>query len=54
MLILVGVTINFTLNGGLITKAKQAASQTQIEADKEILMLEALRNNRHKWRITFR
>ncbi len=42
MLILVGVTINYSLNGGLITKAKEAASQTQIEADKEILMLEAL------------
>ena len=50
MLILVGVTINYSLNGGLIQKAKEAKEQTQIEADKEALMMEALRNNRYKWR----
>ena len=38
MLILVGATINFALNGGLINKAKQAAKQTQIQSDREMLM----------------
>ena len=38
MLILVTVTINFALNGGIITKAKQASSQMQIEADREALL----------------
>ena len=42
MLILVGVTINFALNGGIITKAKEASSQTQIAADKEALQLSAI------------
>ena len=38
MLILVGVTINFVVNGGIITKSKQAASRMQIEADREALL----------------
>ena len=38
MLILVGVTINFALNGGIINKAKQAGNQYQIEADREALL----------------
>ena len=42
MLILVGVTINYTLNGGITTKAKQASSGAQVEADKETLMMAAL------------
>ena len=46
MLILVGVTINVALQGGLITKAKEAGEQTQVEADKETLMMAALRYNR--------
>ena len=37
MLILVGVTINVALNGGLFTKARQAAQQTEIEVDRESL-----------------
>ena len=37
MLILVGVTVAVVLNGGLFGTAKKAASDTQIEADKEIL-----------------
>ena len=49
MLILVGVTINYSLNGGLITKAKEAGTGMQVEADKETLMMAALRNNRYKW-----
>ena len=39
MLILVAVTINYSLNGGLITKAKDASSQRQIAADREELQL---------------
>ena len=35
MLILVGVTINFALNGGIITKAKEASNAMQKAADKE-------------------
>ena len=54
MLILVGVTINYSLNGGLITKAKDASSQMQVEADKETLMMAALRNNRYRWSFKFR
>ena len=42
MLILVGVTISYVVNGGLISKAKQAAKQTQIEADKELLMFDVI------------
>ena len=38
MMILVGVTINFAINGGIITKSKQAASRMQIEADREALL----------------
>lgn len=39
MLILVGVTINVALNGGIFGKAKDAAKLTQIEADREELLL---------------
>ena len=39
MLILVGVTINVALNGGLFQKAKNAASGTQKQADKEELLV---------------
>ena len=39
MLILVGVTINFALNGGIITKAKQASLAMQKAADLEELQL---------------
>ena len=39
MLILVGVTINFALNGGIIQKAKQASIQTEIAMIQEQLML---------------
>ncbi len=42
MLILVGVTINIALNGGLFGKAREGASGTQIELDKEILASAAL------------
>ena len=38
MLILVGVTINIALNGGLFQKAKSAADGTQKQAEKEELM----------------
>ncbi len=37
MLILVGVTINVALNGGLFTKARQATSDYQYQEDYEIL-----------------
>lgn len=37
MLILVGVTISVALNGGLFSTAKNAAKQTQIEADRDLL-----------------
>ena len=37
MLILVGVTVNVALNGGLFESANKAAKQTQREADREIL-----------------
>ncbi len=37
MLILVGVTISVSLNGGLFTTTKDAVNKTQVEADKEIL-----------------
>ncbi len=39
MLILVGVTVNIALNGGLFNKAKQATTQTQYEIDKEQLQI---------------
>ena len=39
MLILVGVTINYSLNGGIITKAKEASVRMQIAADREELQL---------------
>ena len=42
MLVLVGVTVSFVSNGGLISKAKQAAKQTQIEADKELLPFDVI------------
>ena len=42
MLILVGVTINVALNGGLFTTAEDAVKQTQLEADKEQLMIAAI------------
>ena len=38
MLILVGVTINVSLNGGLFTKASDASKQMQVEADRETLL----------------
>ena len=38
MLILVGVTINVALNGGLIEKAKTAKELTQIQTEKEELI----------------
>ena len=38
MLILVGVTINIALNGGLFTAAQDAANDTQMQADKEQLL----------------
>ena len=38
MLILVGVTINVALNGGLFTKAEEATRLTQIETEKEELL----------------
>ena len=38
MLILVGVTINVALNGGVFEKAETATKQTQIEAEKEELL----------------
>ena len=38
MLILVGVTINVALNGGLFGITEEAASKTQIEAEKEQLL----------------
>ena len=41
MLILVGVTINIDLNGGLFQKAKSAADGTQKQAEKEELMAAA-------------
>ncbi len=37
MIILVGVTVTVALNGGLFTTAKQAAEETQIQADYETL-----------------
>ena len=39
MLILVGVTINFALNGGIITKSKTASLEMQKAADREELQL---------------
>ena len=42
MLILVAVTINVALNGGLFTKARDAADQTQVEADRESLLMAAM------------
>ena len=39
MLILVGVTINVALNGGVFQKAEQAKTQTQKETDQEELQL---------------
>ena len=38
MLVLVGVTVSVALNGGLFTTTKQAARETQIEADRETLL----------------
>ncbi len=38
MLILVGVTINVALDGGLFGKAREGANKTQIEADRETLL----------------
>ena len=37
MIILVGVTISVALNGGLFETTRQAAKDTQIEADREVL-----------------
>ncbi len=38
MLILVGVTVNLALRGGLIEKAQEAKTRTQYEEDKEMLL----------------
>ena len=38
MLILVGVTVNIALNGGLFSTTKQAATGTQYHSDREILL----------------
>ncbi len=38
MLILVGVTINLAIQGGLFGKARKAATKTQIEIDREALL----------------
>jgi len=38
MLILVAVTVTVALNGGLFKTAKQAASQTDVEKEKELLL----------------
>jgi len=40
MLILVGVTVNIALNGGLFTKADDAKESTQLAMDKEELQIE--------------
>ena len=42
MLVLVGVTISVSLNGGLFTTAKEAAGETQIAKEKEELLMVAL------------
>ena len=42
MLILAGVTINISLKGGLFSRANEATSQMQIEAEKEQLLTAAL------------
>ena len=42
MLILVGVTINISLKGGLFSRANEATAQMQIEAEKEDLLTAAL------------
>ena len=42
MLILVGVTVSISLNGGLFTTAKEATNKTQVEIDKEQLLELAL------------
>jgi len=42
MLILVGVTVTVSLNGGLFATAKQAATKTQIEGDREQLFTAAI------------
>ena len=42
MLILVGVTINVALNGGIFDKAKTASDQTNLAKEKEILQTKAL------------
>ncbi len=38
MLILVGVTVNIAINGGLFSTAKQAVTDTQYHADREMLL----------------
>ena len=42
MLILVGITISVSLNGGLFTTAKEATDETQIAQEKEQLLMAAL------------
>ena len=42
MLILVGVTISVSLNGGLFTTAKEAKNETQIAQEKEQLLMAAM------------
>ena len=42
MIILLGVTISFVANGGLLDRAKQASTQYQIEADREMLLADVV------------
>ena len=42
MLVLVGVTISVSLNGGLFTTAKEATDETQIAQEKEQLLMAAM------------
>ena len=42
MIILLGVTVNFVANGGLLDRAKQASTQYQIEADREMLLADVV------------
>ena len=42
MLILLGVTVTVALNGGLFSTAKEARNRTQLELEKEQLLMEAI------------
>ncbi len=50
MLILVGVTINVALQGGLFTTAKEAVKQTQIAQVKEMIVSDILTKQTQKRR----